>query len=126
MLKPKPRSLLKETVRVWVVFMEAKHWSQRYLKSGYGHVYTITPVCGLWIVLNPAISHTSVEVYPQSVPLDDIVAKGSKRVYYEADMQRRSVRRWFGPHNCVEGVKAALGLSKWWVLTPWQLYKEIS
>lgn len=31
----------------------------------------------------------------------------------------------FGLHTCVSYLKRAIGLNKWWILTPYQLFKEL-
>jgi hypothetical protein len=38
-----------------------------------------------------------------------------------------TVRQWFalGPPSCVEVVKHALGISSFWIRTPYQLYRYI-
>lgn len=32
----------------------------------------------------------------------------------------------FGVHSCVSYIKRMLGINKWWIITPKQLYKELS
>jgi hypothetical protein len=32
----------------------------------------------------------------------------------------------FGLHTCVGHVKRVIGLNKWWIITPYQLYKELN
>lgn len=32
----------------------------------------------------------------------------------------------FGIHSCVSYIKRMLGINKWWIITPHQLYKELT
>ena len=123
-------SLDNELIEEWYVCFkdaEVKHWIQRVLKPGFEHCYAFktSPGGQFYIVLNPAYSHLDVDLLNIN---EENFAKLTNNckfvkviVKYDAKLKRGSICHF----NCVEVVKALIGVKGFFVFTPYQLYKRI-
>ena len=119
-------------VDVWVVFMNIDNGNTsiprsslwRLLKLGFQHVEIWKRMStDFWIRCDPSVEVVDVQVYsrppwqvlerldPTVIRVRRVVAKGYWRVRFQV-----------GPVSCVELAKAFLGVSRFFVRTPWQLY----
>ena len=120
-------------VEWWVAFHpRTPHffWAA-WLKQGFRHVEMFKPYyygptlrdC-VWLVFRPnfEILENHIEFDP-TPPWERYPEATFVRVKVLVKSWR--VRQWFhfGPPSCVESVKNALGISKFWIRTPYQLYK---
>ncbi|MHC8494448.1 hypothetical protein ACTU44_17290 [Thalassospira sp. SM2505] len=117
-------------VSVLVVFADAPEKRLlRLLKPGFRHCFVLVSGlrAGEWICLDPQSHRVRCESWAYS-PIFDPAA------YYRSighhciwahypHMVTRKAR--FGPMSCVELVKRLLGISAFWVITPWQLYRHM-
>jgi hypothetical protein len=126
----KKESLLsgKSLGEYYVVFCQAD-LNIPLLKKDYSHCYAMKWDGFNWIHFNPALGFTDISVLPQYD--DDIrLALANERYTDIIHVSAwRKIRRWRTPwpvaFTCVEQIKALLGISAWWVITPWQLYKYL-
>lgn len=109
----------------YIVFTEAKHdhWVYNFVDKSMGHVYAIRSLNDYqWLVIQPRINITEVKIklkynYPH---IRMITGEDAKIVKVTAINTRpRGSLNFF---NCVEQVKALIGLRAPWCLTPKQLY----
>lgn len=118
-----------------VVYMtrEQDHWWARHLKPGFQHCWLARPVSYgpnvsdiFWVRVDPCLPfvHTDVQFHAEPPWVRD----HSMTVQRVACAHPLKVREWFafGPPSCVEIVKAFLGINKFWLRTPWQLYQYIN
>lgn len=123
-----------ETANWHVIYMDRAqdHWWIKRLKTGFQHCWLARPVQYgpglrdvLWLRVDPLLPfiHADVQFHPEPPWTHD---KGMT-VQRVTCAHPRVVRDWFafGPPSCVETVKAFLGINKFWVRTPWQLYQFI-
>ena len=79
---------------------------------------------GCWVHIDPRLSHTDIDVYPDTAPLpisdDDIAVRVVRLV------NTKSYRGYFRFNTCVEQVKALLGIKNPLILTPKQLYRSLN
>ncbi len=118
--------------RFFVVFKPgAPHWWDWFLKPGFTHVYVLIWDYGLWLYVDPALHHTRVVILEQ---LDDrppgfwLVDEEATVLEVQPEVGRPGDLRapWvLGPLTCVESVKAVLGIRRFWLFTPWQLFKHL-
>jgi hypothetical protein len=106
-----------------VIFRQAnyKKWLNAILEPGFSHVLLVIHKPNADVLIDPRIGYTETTVYP---PLTDFSYLG-KAVRTTRKVEIGRLRRVFGPLNCVEQAKAFLGISKWWIITPHQLYREL-
>ena len=109
----------------YIVFTRAKydHWIYRFINRDMGHVYAIKSLNDYqWLVVQPRVNITEVRVkvkasYPH---IRMITGEAAKIVKVTAiNTKPRGAINFF---NCVEQVKALIGLRAPWCFTPQQLY----
>ncbi len=118
----------KNTQSAWVVFTgqtELK-WL-RILKAGYRHCYVLINDGEHWISLDPLSGYTEIMVH-HIAPAFDLPgwlrSHGLKVV--DAPMKQPGCQSPCLVYSCVEAVKRVLGMHEWWIVTPWQLYRNLS
>ena len=119
----------------WALFYprQPHFWWARWLKQGFRHCELMRPhYYGpelkdvLWLVLRPHLelleNHIEFDPTPPWIKYPGVTI-----VKVQLIMKPWKVRQWFfvGPFSCVEICKAALGINKFWMRTPRQLYKYL-
>jgi len=110
----------------FLVFTKAKidHWIYNIVDRDMGHVYAVKSLNDYqWLIVQPRTNLTEVKImlksqYPHIRMIagpDDKVINVSAR----CSLKNRGFLNWF---NCVEQVKALIGIRSFWVFTPKQLY----
>ena len=113
----------KDKVKATLIFRQANYskilnW---FLKEGFSHVLVVIHKPYADVLIDPRIGYTEVTVYP---PNTDFSNWGEKiTVTVEAEVAR--LRGIFGLLNCVEQVKAFLGIRDKFIFTPYQLYRKL-
>ncbi|WP_296992907.1 hypothetical protein [Thalassospira sp. UBA1131] len=119
-----------QEVSILVVFADAPEKRLlRVLKPGFRHCFVLVSGvrAGEWICLDPQSHRVRCESWCYS-PIFDPAAYYRGLGYhciwarYPASITRK-VR--FGPMSCVELIKRLLGISAFWIITPWQLYRHL-
>lgn len=101
----------------------SKKWLNRFLADGFAHCKVVIHKPGYFMWVDPRISYTEIEVYANVYKINKAPSDTHIAVRRLVDpLKHRGVFRLF---TCVEQVKAMLGISKWWIVTPKQLYKEL-
>ena len=105
-----------------VVFQDSDnpHWLIKYLKPGFRHCYVAIKQDDLWVKIDPVNSCTIVEIYENMTIKAE---KDVKIVHFKVETSEKVYRGGFCWFNCVEVVKAHIGIKSFWTWTPWQLYK---
>ena len=122
--------MLKAIEDYYIIFTESgsENWLIKRLRKPYQHVLAIkkSPGKRFWIVINPIISFTYVDIVPvKDFPdIESLVDKNAVIVPYTASIIDKS-RHTLCVINCVEIVKSLLGIRAFWIWTPYQLYKYI-
>ena len=121
----------KLSVEWFVIFTRSKKktWFLKWLKKDFSHVYamTLSPGKQFWIVVNPISAFLDYELlmvdkypHPRLYAEQGAVILPVKAIIPEQE-------RWtLCIFNCVEVVKALLGIRAFWIFTPWQLYKHLT
>lgn len=108
------------------------YWWAHHLKDGFQHVWLAKPVQygpllsdQMWLRIDPCLPfiHADVFFHAEAPWVHD----HSMTVQRVTCARPATVREWFalGPPSCVEIAKAFLGINKFWLRTPWQLYQYI-
>jgi len=112
---------------VWVIFPKKSDlWWLRFLKKGYRHCFLILNDGDNWITYDPMSTFTEIIMhkFPRCFNLPRWFDNRGDKVV-PAKIIRQTNIAPFGMYFCVEGVKRILGIQKFWILTPYQLYKYI-
>jgi hypothetical protein len=115
----------------YVVFEHSpkRNWLTRYLKDGFTHCYVMhKSSAGLfWIVINPLWSKTLIDyrlvsTFPtaRSYAGDHaLIIKHTKRIDLRGNCCGLCI------NSCVDVVKRVIGMDKWYIYTPYQLFKTL-
>lgn len=123
-----------DTANWHVIYMNraVDYWWARRLKDGFQHCWLAKPVSYgpeltdvMWLRIDPCLPFVHADVFFQAQP--PWVLDHSMTVQRVSCARPMTVRDWFsvGPPSCVEIAKAFLGIRKFWLRTPWQLYQFI-
>lgn len=114
----------ERSIKYWVIFSPSKNpcWWSKWLNQKYGHITIARKSVGehWWIVLESAGGNLLTDTYP----LCDINKLYSTSIIVErwSTVQEKPTSR-IAHLNCVELAKLVLGIRKWNLITPFQLYK---
>ena len=126
---------VKRPRRALVVFTDAptKAWL-RPLKKNFRHCFCAVedPDARVWVMVDALANGIEVRAVPLA-DLPDPAAfwRGMGLSVVEAGVAEREGASpppafFPAPFTCVEAVKRVLGLRAAWVLTPWQLYRQLA
>ena len=121
----------------WLVFFYENndfHRSHKFFKKGFKHcgVMSYDPHKKIWLLVEYNFGHLFVETLdPEEV--DKIFRMISQKngkilqvpVKYNLPRFPVIMRSWIKEHSCVSYVQRLLGMSKFWIFTPYQLYCEL-
>ena len=107
------------------------HRHTKFFKKGFKHcgVLSYDDDAKHWLLIEYIFGHIMVEVLPDNKiePLFRLF-KMRNGVVLQGDMQSNTTKfpsilgSWIKEHSCVSYVQRILGMNKWWVFTPYQLY----
>jgi hypothetical protein len=108
-----------------VVFYDgaSSHWLMKYLQAGFKHCFVCIKYGDHYIVVNGMHSHNDLEIVEK---IEDIAPDHAKIVYFKAEIDDNVYRGTLCWFNCVEVVKAHMGIKSFWCWTPYQLYKLLN
>jgi hypothetical protein len=98
----------------------------RFLRKGFRHCFVLLNDGHHWVSVDPLSSYTDILVH--HVPADfDFPAWMKKRGYQvvKAKPARPLKSSPIGIFSCVEAVKRILGIQNRFIITPWQLYRNL-
>lgn len=116
----------------YVVFEhDSSLWWLRFLKPGFRHCYLLLPFSNQprqWLEINPMSDQIFVFLHSNTLNLDYIY-----HLQLCHNLQILPVKfvsappkcAPLAPFTCVEFVKRILGIHKWNIITPYQLYKYL-
>ena len=115
----------------YVIFTDSKrdNWMVKRLKAPFQHVYAIKKSEGghFWVKVDPTSPATLIDLYPvHQYPDYRLLIKDSDKVIRVTAKIDPDRERWtLCIFNCVEQVKALLGIRSFWTWTPRQLYRYL-
>ncbi len=119
----------------YVVFhcREPHFFWHKWLKQGFRHVelwrsykFGKSLADVVWLRVTPAFEVLHADIVLDPTP-PWVAIPGSTTQKVRTILKPWKVRQWFhfGPFSCTELVKFGIGINKFWVRTPYQLYKYI-
>jgi len=118
----------------WYVVFEhgdMPYWWAKYLHPGIRHCYALRWDGFNWIAFHPKLGHTDIEIlsYGSYEDIQNILIDTDCSVIIHVKVWRESTRirsPWPTAVTCVEQIKALLGIRKWFLFTPYQLFNYLS
>lgn len=111
---------------VWVVFSnETDIRFLKCLKRGFRHCFVIMQQADKWVLIDPRANVTDVIILPHPVHFNlPRYFTGEGKTVCKINMVNPPNKLApIVPFSCVEMVKRLIGLHRWTVLTPYQLYR---
>ncbi len=93
-------------------------WINKFLPNDFGHCRVVLHQNQIDVLVDTRMSYLDIRVYEKGVKFNAPVELKISRM---VDVSQ--LRGVFGLQYCVEQVKMVLGIKKWWLVTPYQLYK---
>ncbi len=96
-------------------------------RPGFRHCFAVLETEAGWLRIDAQAHRTVVElVAPQGYDLGRFYRRAGLTVV--ETLVHRPPRRDLAPcwYSCVETAKRLLGVQRWWIWTPWQLYHFLS
>lgn len=119
-----------QATKAWVVFSgQADRPWLKFLRPGFRHCFVILNDGRHWLSFDPMLNHIDLRVHDH-VPHDFdlpgwLRARGQRVVQAPVDRSRKEPLP-LTLFTCVEAVKRVLGLHRFFILTPWQLYCHLA
>jgi hypothetical protein len=120
----------------WILIFEdteAEYWWSRILKPGFQHVTAVRWDGYNWVMVAPLLGVMRVEILPfryHERPETWWISHGKTKPTFMHVKRRTNPRKvrnplvW-GPVTCVETIKSLLGVGKFAIFTPYQLYRHL-
>ncbi len=115
---------------IWIVFTGKTDiaWL-KILKPGFRHCYALIHDGYKWISIDPLASHTDIEIHHHISPDYDLPGwlecQGNQILHIPYLYNHRKSAP-FAFFSCVEMMKRLIGLHRFFIMTPWQLYKFLN
>ena len=111
---------------ILVVFTDQTDlWWLAFLRRGYRHCFLLIRFDNIWISVD-ALAHKTeimrIDI-PDSFSLIKWFESQGDSVVRCPTIQTKLKPLWPSAFSCVEAVKRVLGVQKFFIFTPWQLYK---
>lgn len=109
------------------MFKDCDRSAVRWLKKGFRHCYVARKDYGkVWTVIQDTWTHLDVRSFLVSdyPDISDLAGEGAYVVKVDYNIGKAH-RGYFCHYNCVETVKAVLGIRKPFLITPYQLYRYL-
>lgn len=113
----------------YVIFTEAKldHWIFKLLHKDYGHVYAVKELNDYqWLLIQPRANIVETRILLKAhYPHIRLISGPSAKVIQVQVNQDLSTRGGLNWYNCVEQVKALIGVKSFLTFTPKQLHDRL-
>lgn len=113
------------TYHVCFTYADRPYWWTRILKPGFSHCYVLKEVEGGYILLNPCFAAIDLQFIPYGQKFPPYLDKPTIVVKIHTTVNQDRKRPLIQAVTCVEFVKALLGIRRWPLWTPYQLYRYL-
>lgn len=117
---------------MYVIFAEASkdYWWTPFVKRGFGHVFVVESVCAdhFWLITDPVQSHTDSFTWPKSMEptVEGLVGDVTRIVEVNPIIDINVSCFTLSLNTCVDTVKRILGIKSAFIITPYQLYNNLT
>lgn len=118
-----------EQTKIWIIFSgQADLPWLKILKPGFRHCLILLHDGRNWLTIDPMLNHLDVIIHydiQEGVNFPALLrAQGHTVMSAKMDRSRKTPAP-FMLLTCVEVIKRLLGLHKFFIFTPWQLYRHL-
>lgn len=118
-----------QNLKAWVVFSgQADRPWLKLLRPGFRHCFVILNDGRHWLSFDPMLNHIDLRVHDHVPAEFDLPGwlrmRGQKVIVAPVDHTRKKPVP-VSLFTCVEAVKRVLGLHRFFIVTPWQLYRHL-
>lgn len=113
----------------YVVFTGSKldNWLMRWLNPDFKHVYMVKEDDGLWVIVNSSNAYTSVTTeLIDSYPHIRLLCPNAVILPVRTRINPSNYQWHVGINSCVDVCKGILGIRRFWIWTPYQLYRYLN
>lgn len=114
--------------KLWLVFSDETDLKLlKILRRGFRHCFAVMQQDQRWIVIDPRSDKTDIQIlnHPHHFNLPRALAAQGKTVLQIPAIQTPRRVANIMPWSCVEIMKRVIGLHKWWIITPYQLFRYL-
>jgi len=109
----------------WTTTRRAPWFIHVFTRPGFRHVFALRSTKLGTVMLNPLLSSIFVEWFPYDVEACAIACRRRGWLVVRVENKTQKDYGLRGLITCVSVIKAAIGLNRWWIVTPYQLYKHL-
>lgn len=116
-------------MRYWVVFSGSSELKcLKALRPGFRHCFVVLNDGVRWMSIDPMAHYTEIISHDLPATYDVIswIERQNCRAVEVRPKKPAQKALWPMIFTCVESVKRIIGLRRFWVITPWQLYKALT
>lgn len=110
----------------YLAFSSSDHHLMQWMKPGFQHVQAFKPMGDFWICIDPSVSHVDVQLYWRDLTIEDIVGKPCTIVRVHKSINPVQINSTLGYNTCVDTIKRLIGLKRFRIQTPYQLYRYLT
>lgn len=114
---------------IWVVFSnDTDIGFLKFLRRGFRHCFIIMKQDDKWILIDPRADKTDIQIlpHPSHFNFPRYFTTQGKIVCKILNIKTPKKIAPIIPMSCVETVKRIIGIHRWFVFTPYQLYRSIN
>lgn len=118
---------IEQTQSAWIIFSGYSdlRWL-KILKPGFRHCFALLNDGQCWVSIDPLSPYTDIQIHHQIEASFDLPqwleSQGYRVVSADINKVHKKPAPWM-VMTCVESIKRILGIHKFFLFTPWQLYK---
>lgn len=101
------------------------HPFRRFLKPGFQHVIALKRDGRVWLMVDSTLSFAEISIVRSDATPWQLFP-GATIDYVQVLREAKAKFQWhFLPITCVDVCKYLIGVSAWWVKTPWQFHRYV-
>lgn len=124
-----PQTDIETPAAMWIVFSNDTDIKiLKLLRRGFRHCFVMMIQDNRWVLIDPRSNKTDITIMPHPHHFNFpryFSGQGKTVVKLPPITTPHKILSPF-PVSCVEQIKRIIGLHKWWVITPYQLYRVIN
>lgn len=110
---------------IFFTYTSRNYWWVRFLRTGFSHCYLLIKQDVGYVCLDMSIYSMEVNYYPSIRQFKKTLDKTTVVIKNYTDVNLSLTMPFLRPFTCVEMVKRVLGIKRWTIFTPYQLYRYL-
>lgn len=110
---------------IFFTYTNRNYWWVRFLRPGFSHCYLLIKQDVGYVCVEMSIYSMEVNYYPSIREFKKTLDKTTVVIKNYTDVNLSLPMPFLRPFTCVEVVKRVLGIKRWTIFTPYQLYRYL-